>query len=148
VSRVLLDTNVLVYAWDRSEDTKRRRALAVIEALNDHHEMVLSAQVLGEFFQVTTRKLVVPLTLREAQTLVADFVEAWPVVPITDGVVLEATRAVAEHGLAYWDAQLWAAARVADASFLLSEDLQDGRAIEGVRVINPFAERFDVAALG
>ena len=50
-----------------------------------------------------------------------------------------AVRAVAAHGLGFWDAMLYAAAKEVGCRYLLSEDFQDGRVLEGVRFVNPFA---------
>ena len=49
--------------------------------------------------------------------------------------------------MSYWDAQLWATARLNQVEVVLSEDFQDGRALDGVRFVNPFAPSFDLAAL-
>lgn len=46
----------------------------------------------------------------------------------------------ANHKLAFWDAMLWATARDAGATILLSEDFQSNRLIEKVRIVNPFVE--------
>ncbi len=59
-----------------------------------------------------------------------------PVEPSTTGDLADAMRAVREHRLAFWDAMLWATARRAGVRPLVSEDLQDGRVLEGV---DPFA---------
>jgi predicted nucleic acid-binding protein len=48
-------------------------------------------------------------------------------------------RAVEQHSLSFWDAMLWAVVKQAGGTLLLSEDLQDGRELEGVRFRNPFA---------
>jgi predicted nucleic acid-binding protein len=147
VSRVLLDTNILVYAYDRSEEVKRGRAVALLAALQERHEILLSAQVLGEFFWVSTRKLAAPLLAHEAEQLLIDFSQAWSIVPVTWGVVGGAARGVIEHGLSYWDAQLWAVAHQNDIAFILTEDMQDGRSVEGVQIRNPLREGFDAGQL-
>jgi predicted nucleic acid-binding protein len=75
----------------------------------------------------------------------AAFVEGWQaVIPIeaaNTSDLVHAMRAVREHGLAFWDALLWATVRRAGVDLLITEDFQDGRTIEGVRIVNPFAER-------
>lgn len=144
---MLLDTNILVYAFDRSEDVKQRRARALLESVHAMHEVSLSAQVLAEFFHVATRRLRAPLTVAEAQQALADFAQAWRVLPIDEAVVLEAARAVSAHGLSYWDAQLLAVATLNDLRYLLSEDLQDGRILGAVRILNPLRDGFELGAL-
>jgi predicted nucleic acid-binding protein len=57
-------------------------------------------------------------------------------------IVLEAGRGARDHGLAYYDAQIWAAARLNQVTTVFSEDFSDGQTLEGVRFVNPFASGF------
>ncbi|MBI4635006.1 MAG: hypothetical protein HY727_01525 [Candidatus Rokubacteria bacterium] len=50
--------------------------------------------------------------------------------------------------MSYWDAQLWATARLNQVSTILTEDSTHGRVLEGIQYLNPFAPAFDLAALG
>jgi predicted nucleic acid-binding protein len=59
-------------------------------------------------------------------------------------IVLEAVRGVRKHRLAYWDAQIWATARLNQVPLILSEDFSDGQVLKGVRFVNPFAPGFDL----
>jgi predicted nucleic acid-binding protein len=145
---VLIDTNVLVYAYDPADQRKQDRALAVLGALAGNNRGRVSAQVLGEFSHVVTRRLTPPLRPAEARGQVAELAQAWPVLPVTAMVVLEAVRGVLQHGLPYWDAQVWATARLNQIPVVLSEDFSDGRVLEGVAFRDPFARGFDLAALG
>ena len=74
-------------------------------------------------------------------------VAAWLVLPVTAVVVVEAARGVRDHGLSYWDSQLWATARLNQVETIVTEDFQDGRVLEGVRFVNPYSPSFDLAAL-
>jgi predicted nucleic acid-binding protein len=143
----LVDTNVLVYAYDPSDGVKRERAIAVLERLVAQGTGALSAQVLGEFFVTVTRKVAVPLTLAEAERSVTSYVRSWPVFDLTEVTVLEAVRGAARHGLSYWDALIWAAAKLEGVANVLTEDFQDGALIEGVRFRDPFAAGFAVGGL-
>jgi predicted nucleic acid-binding protein len=67
--------------------------------------------VLGEFFVAITRKQV-QLTKEDAQERIKRFCQMWPVFEINEMIVNEALRGVREHRLSYWDAQLWATARL------------------------------------
>lgn len=147
LSRILLDTNVLVYSLDRSENEKRQVAVGLLKTLVTEHEILLSAQILGEFFCVTTRKIAVPLSCAEAQDLVAKFSSAWKVFPIDTDVVQRAVAAVQRHSLSYWDAQLCAVAHLHRVDVILSEDLQDGATYDGVRVFDPFQPGFRIERL-
>jgi predicted nucleic acid-binding protein len=143
----LVDTNVLVYAYDPTDADKRQRAIAVLERLAALGSGALSAQVLGEFFVTVTRKIPSPLTVAEAERSVISYVRSWRVFDLTETVVLEGVRGVGRHGLAYWDALVWAAAKLNGVANVLSEDFQDGALIEGVRFRDPFAAGFAVDRL-
>lgn len=147
MSDVLIDTNVVVYAYDVRDRDKQQRALEVLRRLVADGRGRLSAQVLGEFLRVVTQKLDPPLTPGEAAQQAGNLAASWPVVPITGFIVLEAARGVEAHRLSYWDAQLWATARLNQIEVVLSEDFTDGRVIDGVRFRNPFTAAFDLAAL-
>ncbi|MBM3130676.1 MAG: PIN domain-containing protein [Chloroflexi bacterium] len=77
-------------------------------------------------------------------TTVSNYVSAWTVFDMTAAIVLEATRGVRDHQFSFWDAQIWASARMNQIPLVLSEDFQDGANIEGVRFRNPFAPEFDI----
>lgn len=145
--RALIDSNVLLYAADASAERKQVRAMTILDDLAGAARGVLSTQVLGEFFRVSTERLRPPLTRAEAHVRVAQFLDAWPVLPVTPAIVLEAARGARDHQLAYWDAQLWATAHLNQVDTILTEDFQDGRVLDGVRFVNPFAPSFDLAAL-
>jgi predicted nucleic acid-binding protein len=145
---VLLDTNVLVYAHDPRDRPKQERAIEAIEELVRRRRAVLSTQVLGEFFVAVTRKLAEPLTVEDARSQVERFLRFLPVLEVTGAVVLEACRGVAQHRLSFWDAQIWATARLNGVPLVLSEDFSDGLFLEGVRFSNPFHPHFDVASKG
>lgn len=133
-----VDTNVLLYAHDASETEKQPIARAMLEGLWADRTGVLSTQVLQEFYVIATRKLASPLGRAEAREIV-DLYRLWPVIVVEPALVLNASRLEEDHRLSFWDALIIEAARVAGAGRLVSEDLQPGRVIAGVRIENPFA---------
>ncbi len=144
--RALVDTNVLVYAYDRSEPEKQVRTLDVLDQLEARRAGVISSQMLGEFFVAVTRRIAAPLTVAEAYERMLAYVSSWPTLSVTPATALEAARGVRDHRLSYWDAQVWAAAKLNQVAVILSEDCNPGASIEGVRYVNPFAEGFDLGA--
>ncbi|MBI3942649.1 MAG: PIN domain-containing protein [Chloroflexi bacterium] len=144
-AKVLVDTNVLVYVYDRSEPVKQQRALETLDSLLSAGIGVVSTQVLAEFFVAVTRRLTAPLTVVEAYTRLENLLQVWPVVAMSDLTVLEAARGVRDYQMSFWDAQIWAAARLNQITIILSEDFNPGAVMEGVRFINPFAPDFIVA---
>lgn len=93
---------------------------------------------------VTTRKLKPPLTPAQAYEQVSLFARAWPVFDLTPLIVLEAARGVRDHQLSYYDAQIWASARLNQTPVVFSEDVPGVSVLEGVRFVNPFAPTFQL----
>ena len=137
-ARAFVDTNIWVYTVDAADPVKRQRALSVVGAESDD-ELVVSSQVLAEFYAVVTRKLSTPLAPETARTLLAQMA-ALPVVAVDASLVMTALEASHAWGVSIWDALIVRAAERAGCSVLLSEDLADGRTYGSVRVVNPFRE--------
>jgi len=134
-ARSFLDTNVLVYADDKSSPAKQRRA---VELVTDHRRAgtgVVSLQVLQEYFVTVTRKLKVDAEIaRRKVELLAEFDVASPDL----GDLLGAIDLHRLQGFSFWDALVLRAAKQSGCTVLLSEDVQHGRSVEGVRIVNPF----------
>jgi predicted nucleic acid-binding protein len=133
-----VDTNVLVYAHDRSETRKQPIAQALLEVLWRTRSGVLSTQVLQEFYVVTTRKFDPPMRRGAAREIVALYGE-WPIVQVDVALILAASKLEERHAFSFWDALVVEAARRCGATRLLTEDLQAGRRIDGISIENPFA---------
>lgn len=142
---LLVDTNVLVYLYDRESPEKQAQSLTILDRLAQEQLGVVSTQILAEFFWVVTRRLADPVTLDEAVVSVNRYLDTWIILDVTGEVVREACRGTQVYQLPYWDAQIWAAARLNDIPVIFSEDFQDQRIIEGVRSVNPFNPDFDLA---
>jgi predicted nucleic acid-binding protein len=142
VDKVLVDTNVLLYAYDRAETEKQPRALAALDLLATRRLGVLTPQVLAEFFVNATRKLEPPLSVEDAYDRVQNYLHSWEVLDLTGLIVLESVRGVRTHKMAYWDAQIWATARLHQIPVIFSENFNIGAVIEGVRFVNPLSEGF------
>jgi predicted nucleic acid-binding protein len=140
----LIDTNLLIYTHDRRESKKQARAVALLMELEAREAGALSTQVLGEFLAVAARKLGDRFSQNDLRDRVAWLGAAFPVLEITLPIVLEAARATAEHQMSYWDAQVWATAKLNQIPFVLSEDLQGWESLEGVRFLNSFAGGFSL----
>ncbi len=99
---------------------------------------MLSTQVLQEFYDAGTRRLRPPVTRSVAREVIEQY-RAWPVVVIEPSLIIAASLVQERHQLAFWDALIVQAAVVSGAGTLLTEDLNAGQVIEGVRVVDPFA---------
>ena len=138
-SRTFFDTNVLVYLFDADSPDKQDRAR---EALRDRLEsgaVVVSTQVLQEFFVTVTRKLARPLPAAEAEGALHRLM-ALPVVQVDPDLVLAAAVSSRRGRISFWDALILTAAAVAGCEEVLSEDLQHGQSFGRVRIVNPFRD--------
>jgi len=146
--KILVDTNVLLYAYDMGEPIKQARAATVIDRLATLRLGVLTPQVLAEFFVNATRKIHVPLTTEQAYDRIQNYILSWEVLDVSGPIVLEAVRGVHIHKMAYWDAQIWASARLHQIPLIFTEDFNVGAVIEGIRFVNPLDEAFDLDLIG
>ncbi|MBS4021899.1 MAG: PIN domain-containing protein [Dethiobacter sp.] len=136
--KTLIDTNVLVYAYDHSDPVKQQTALTLLDSLVTSGSGLISTQIISEFFVTVTRKIPDRLTVEQAEERVVNFCQIWPVLQISEMIVLEAIRGVRVHCFSCWDALVWATARLNQAGLILSEDFSHEQIVEGVRFINPF----------
>ena len=134
---IFVDTNVWVYAVDAADPAKRRRALEAT-APAPGRDLVVSTQVLTEFYAVVTRKLAVPVPVEYAEAMVRQL-SVLAVVAIDASLVVSAIAGSREWQISIWDALILRAAAVAGCRRLLSEDLADGTTYGSVVVENPFA---------
>jgi len=139
---ILIDTNLLVYLYDKQSPSKANQARRVLNRLEITQSGRLSVQSLAEFLQASTHKLKPPLSRTDAQIHATLLTRIWPVFDLTPMIVLEAARGACDHGLAYYDAQIWASARLNQVPTIFSEDFTDGQILEGVRFVNPFSANF------
>jgi predicted nucleic acid-binding protein len=138
--RAFLDTNVLVYAYDRRDPVKQARAQALLTEGIQEETLVLSVQVLGEFFNVVTRHIPRPLTIGEARSVI-EAVGMLPVQEIDCAMVSRAIETHETYRVGYWDALIISAAERSGCTAILTEDLSDGQAYHDIVVRNPFAQR-------
>lgn len=138
-AKFFVDTNILIYAYDTSNPDKQTAALQTLDRLVTSGTGVISTQVLAEFFVMVTsdRKFPNALSIVEAGNRIQNYILAWEVVEVTGAIVLEAIRGVKEYQLSFWDAQIWATAKLNQIPVVYSEDFNVGAIIEGVRFINP-----------
>jgi predicted nucleic acid-binding protein len=136
-ARVFVDTTVLVYARDRTEEEKHAKALQWLAVLWQARAGRLSWQVLQEYYVTATRKLDPPRDRADAREDVSALV-TWRPIDVDLVTIDRAWEVEDRFGLSWWDALIVAAAQVGGCTHLLTEDLQDGQRLERVTVVNPF----------
>lgn len=133
-----LDTNVLVYANDRTEAAKQSVAIQLITGGIQSGRAVISSQVLGEFWVTVTQKIEVPLDRQTAEREV-EHLRAMRVVGVEYDTVRTAIRLQERYRVSYWDALILSAASLAGCGQVYSEDLNAGQHYGRLVVRNPFA---------
>ena len=137
VELTFVDTNILLYAHDRSAGAKRDVASEILAGLWGTRSGVLSTQVLQEFYVNATRKLPKPLSAARARSVIERYA-TWRVHRITPADIVAASELEKRHRQSFWDALVIIAASRLDARYLVSEDLQHGRTIAGLEVVDRF----------
>jgi predicted nucleic acid-binding protein len=135
----VLDTSILLARIDGRDPEKTARAEAVLANVVARQTAAIPAQVLGEYARNALRFGVPPATVYSD---LEDYATALPVLPLTAPITLEAVRGVQQHKLAYFDAQIWACAKLNQVPIILSQDFNIGATLEGVTFLDPFAAGF------
>lgn len=137
----LVDTNILVYCYDRRDAQKRRIARELVDRGVAERSIRVSYQAVIEFYAVVTREirgtgriLDKVSAARATEELLMMFDVLYP----TDDIVRAAVGGAAVYQLSWYDALMWAYAEVNGLTEIISEDFQHGRHYGRVRIVNPF----------
>ena len=137
--KYFVDTNILVYAHDRSAGVKHQRAQMLLEQLWDSGQGVFSTQVLQELCINLRRKVSDPLPMEEVRLLISDYA-TWEVITNTPESVLQALDIEMRYKTSFWDALILQAAESAGATILYSEDLATGQRYGAIQIVNPLID--------
>ncbi len=133
---VLVDTNILVYALTAGSDPRHEASRLVLKRLIEEDRICSSTQVLQETLVTLTKKYAV--AVEDAIRDIQDLME-YPVFITDKGAIVDAARLAAEDRISFWDSLIVVAALRLGANTVLSEDLNHGQLIRGLRIQNPFA---------
>ena len=136
-ARTFVDSNILIYAHDLDAGMRQQRAADYLDRLWLDNTGRLSTQVLQEFYVNVTQKIRSPLSKPTAREVVQDY-ESWVQSYITTSTVVRASEISEIWQISFWDGLILAAADEAGASELLSEDMNHGQLVAGIRIVNPF----------
>ena len=134
-SRTFIDTNILVYTDDPRDPVKQTKAVQLIRDLMSTRVGTVSLQVLQEYFTTATGRL------KLAADIAKQRVEAFALMHVMEPALADILAAIDFHRLhrvSFWDALILRAAKQSGCRLLLSEDLQHGQIVDGVRIVNPF----------
>jgi predicted nucleic acid-binding protein len=134
--KYFVDTNILIYAHDRSSGIKHERARQLVKGLWTSGQGVLSTQVLQELCVNLRRKVARPIGVDEIRRLIHDYM-SWEIVVNTSEAVIRTLEIEVGYKISFWDALILQAAEQAGAVILYSEDLAAKQSYGTVRVVNP-----------
>lgn len=142
---VFVDTNILLYAHDAAEGVKHAVALARYRELVAAGRLIVSTQVLGEFYVNAVRARSgprrPPLASVERAQRIVELLAQGDCYVVTSSDCVRAVTVSRKRQIGYWDALIVVAAAASGAGILLTEDLNHGQTIEGVLLENPFVSR-------
>jgi predicted nucleic acid-binding protein len=135
--KCFVDTNIIIYAYDKSSDQKHQTACRIMKELWEKKNGILSPQVLQELFVTVTKKIPNPLNTKSAYKLV-ESLGKWELIQPNLHVILKAVEIHEIYSFSFWDALILSSAVNSGAKFLLSEDMHHGFKLDPIQVINPF----------
>jgi predicted nucleic acid-binding protein len=134
MSKIFLDTNILVYTVDQSDKKKHARAQQALQDAFPTQDLIISTQVLQEFYVACTKKLKIPAL--ETKELLHCFSHFQTIV-ITPIMIEQAIDCSILHRLSFWDALIIISAETAKCTQIWSEDLNTEQVIRGITIRNP-----------
>lgn len=143
----IVDTNIAVYSVDPSNPIRRVQAEAALDRLENRGTGFISVQCLNEFYSSLRKPRGLGFTHARARQEVLDLHDRFRVLNLTPEITFEAMNGVERYQLQWWDALLWATAKLNGIATLLSEDFNNGAVLDSVRFLNPFLPSFDLATL-
>jgi len=141
----LVDTNVFVYAHTDEDPVKSQVAREVLREIVSEGVGCVSTQVLNETFSRLARGVQDVRGIEGVARVISEIMGRWRVLDTTSETVKEAIEGVIRYRISYWDSLIWAAANLNGVPYVLSEDFSDGRRIDRVTFLNPFAAGFALA---
>jgi predicted nucleic acid-binding protein len=138
-ARFFLDTNIFVYTFDAHAPVKAKKAARLVRQAVDSGEGIVSYQVVQEFLNVALRRFSQPMTVAEAEQYLVTVFRPLLAIHSSPATFADALRISGKHRIPWYDSLILAAALQGRCKILYSEDFQDGREIEGLRIENPFA---------
>ena len=135
--RSFIDTNMLIYAETGDVPAKQQAALVLLKQLYEDANGVVSTQVLQEYCNVALKKLKLSAQHVRAQL---EFYEQFEVIQVTPAIIHGGLDLHQTRSVSFYDALILSSAQTAGCNLLMSEDMNAGETIGGVRIVNPFAD--------
>lgn len=139
IDKVFLDTNILVYLFDKSEKEKQTKVKNLVANHLPHTRMFVSIQVINEFINVTGKKITAPISPVQQKEIIEFINDIFIITPLVLNTTLSALEISQKYKLSFWDSLIISSALENKCSILYSEDMQNGFSIfNKIRIVNPF----------
>lgn len=138
---VLIDTNILVYAFDIFDKNKHEKSKNILgKCWNGEEKFALSLQNLSEFYVITTKKINIPLSKNIGSDIVNKFLEfkGWIKLVPKESTITQAMDLAEKYDVSYWDALIASAMLERGIKKIYTENIKDFSKIKELKVINPF----------
>ena len=135
--KYFLDTNILVYAYDKTDPSKQQKAQDLLKEGLKSEKAVISSQVLSEFYVTLTQKLPQPLSRKEAKAQIV-LLSALEVIPVDVQVIYQAIDYQQRWKVSYWDALILSAAQYGKCSIIYSENFSAAQRYGSLKIHNIF----------
>lgn len=133
MKRAFIDTNILIYLYTSTEDSKRVRAASLLL----DHEVVISTQVLNELTNVLLKKY--QFSWETIRNVFAEISGMFPIHIVTKDTVLQAYDIGEQYKFSYYDSLIVASRLESSCELLFTEDLHNGQIIkDSLTIKNPF----------
>jgi len=139
----LVDSNILIYAYDKSEKEKNPIAERILESvIKNQSRIFLSTQILSEVYTNITSKIKRPLQKKEAKKLIEEFslINNIKTLIIKNKTILKAIDLSIEYNVQYWDALIAATMQENNIQTIITENAKDFKKIPWLKVVNPFSK--------
>jgi predicted nucleic acid-binding protein len=141
IERAFIDTNVFIYAFEKTKSQKKLKAVELIKNKTIHFST--SIQVLNEFVSATVKKDLLPKeeAVKTALLIENDF----EIFPLDRHVFIKGMEIFKDkkNHVSLWDSLIMASAILNECDILYSEDMQHNFVIENVTIKNPFLEEIE-----
>lgn len=134
----LIDSSILVYAYDKSDLKKQDSAKKVLRQAWIEENAVLSIQNLVEFYLIISRKIQRPLPVDKAKQIILDFIDGFEILKYDENTVINAINNQAVYKMPFWDALIVAVMEENSIDAIITENEKDFRKVKWIKVVNPF----------
>ena len=135
MAKVFLDTNILVYTVDKKDLGKHEESRNLVRRISSDHLPVISTQVLQEFYNAITSKMKIDKIV--AKNVLHSY-RNMEIISADLSLIEQAVDISILFQLSFWDSLILAAAEQSNCSLVVTEDLNDGQMIRGMKIVNPF----------